>query len=314
MFNDTISAQYQASALGFLELYGDSVAFTGGRPALQFPEDLCEFFCVTGTGGLKAILDAALGEGRRVVKVTIKSIGGQSVQRRFVRALLGVGRGLQANTTEVESEVKIKSEVNENNPGASESEKKAISKAVASVAPILTSKPTPSPTKSPTPPPSNSPTSSPSESHDIGAADQKGWSNWFGKIKTNAPIFCVKTDKELRKIILYSGGKVRVTGATHSEDGLVMQRVESNVTLVSLVNHIPDHPDWTPRADPKTGLIRLWAGQSWYEATALYRPHGLVLRERTGVRFFSVGGVVSNPVHGGSKEGGLLRIVMLLKC
>ena len=140
-------------------------------------------------------------------------------------------------------------------------------------------------------------------------ADQMGWSNWHREITTLAPVFRVKNDKELRQIIKLSGKinkegdtkcTVRVTGATHSEDGLVMQRGEENVVVVSLVDHAPDHLEWVPRADPDTGLVRLRAGQSWYEATALYRPHGLVLPERTAGRFFSVGGVVANPVHGGS--------------
>jgi hypothetical protein len=61
-------------------------------------------------------------------------------------------------------------------------------------------------------------------------ADQIGWSNWGGEITTLAPVFRVKTDKDLRQIIKYSkkdgACKVRVTGATHSEDGLVMQRLQ----------------------------------------------------------------------------------------
>jgi len=140
-------------------------------------------------------------------------------------------------------------------------------------------------------------------------ADQMGWSNWHREITTLAPVFRVKNDKELREIIKLSRKinkdgntqcTVRVTGATHSEDGLVMQRGEENVVVVSLVDHAPDHLEWVPRADPDTGIVRLRAGQSWYEATALYRHHGLVLPERTAGRFFSVGGVIANPVHGGS--------------
>lgn len=67
-------------------------------------------------------------------------------------------------------------------------------------------------------------------------ADQIGWSNWGGKVTTLAPVFRVKTDKDLRQIIKYSkkdgACTVRVTGATHSEDGLVMQRGEKNVVLI----------------------------------------------------------------------------------
>jgi len=136
-------------------------------------------------------------------------------------------------------------------------------------------------------------------------ADQIGWSNWGGKVTTLAPVFRVKTDKDLRQIIKYSkkdgACTVRVTGATHSEDGLVMQRGEKNVVLISLVVHKPANSNWVSRViNRTTGLVRLQAGMSWYDASALYRPQGLVLPERTSGRFFSVGGVIANPVHGGS--------------
>jgi len=150
----------------------------------------------------------------------------------------------------------------------------------------------------------------------IRVADQMGWANWFGEIETFSPVFRIKTDEELQKIIkisrkvVDSNGnrcKIRVTGAGHTEDGLVMQREEPNVVIISLVDHLPDDQTWRPSADPETGLVRLLSGMSWYDAVVLYRPLGLVQRERAGGRFFSVGGVIANPVHGGSKSGGFIH-------
>ncbi|KAL3791290.1 hypothetical protein ACHAWO_000024 [Cyclotella atomus] len=83
-----------------------------------------------------------------------------------------------------------------------------------------------------------------------------------------------------------------------------MQRTKEDVVLVSLVDHTPDDKACTPSVDAATGRVRLLVGQSWYDAIALYRHHGLVMPERTLGRFFSVGGVIANAVYGGSREGG----------
>jgi FAD/FMN-containing dehydrogenase len=88
---------------------------------------------------------------------------------------------------------------------------------------------------------------------------------------------------------------------------MVMQRTEEDVVLVSLVDHTPDDKAWAPSVDVATGRVSLLAGQSWYDAIALYRHHGLVMPERTLARFCSVGGVIANAVYGGSREGGFVH-------
>ena len=86
-----------------------------------------------------------------------------------------------------------------------------------------------------------------------------------------------------------------------------MQRTEEDVVLVSLVDYMPDDEAWKPSVNVDQGTVRLLAGQSWYDAVALYRHHGLIMPERTLGRFFSVGGVIANAVHGGSREGGFIH-------
>lgn len=146
-------------------------------------------------------------------------------------------------------------------------------------------------------------------------AAEIGWSNWYHSVETFAPVFRVKSDQELRDIIKASRkedhGQTRCTvrpfGSTHTYDGMVMQRTEEDAVLVSLVDHTPDDEAWAPNVDVATGRVRLLAGQSWYDAVALYRHHGLIMPERTVGRFFSVGGVIANAVHGGSREGGFVH-------
>jgi hypothetical protein len=68
-------------------------------------------------------------------------------------------------------------------------------------------------------------------------ADQIGWSNWYESVETFAPVFRVKSDKELRDIIKASKKEedgetkctVRPFGSTHTYDGMVMQRTETDV-------------------------------------------------------------------------------------
>lgn len=96
-------------------------------------------------------------------------------------------------------------------------------------------------------------------------------------------------------------------GATHSEDGMVMQRGEDNVAIVSLVDHTPDDVNWGPSLDKVNAKVRLTAGMSWYDAIQLFRAQGFVLNTRTPGRGFSVGGVIANMVHGGGSQYGFIH-------
>ncbi|KAL3800187.1 hypothetical protein HJC23_001108, partial [Cyclotella cryptica] len=147
-------------------------------------------------------------------------------------------------------------------------------------------------------------------------ADQLGWSNCYNSVEMFAHVFRVRNDRELCKIIKLSRETdasdkkrciVRLFGSTHTYDGLVMQRAETDVVLISLIDHTPDDPAWAPSVDSTTDRVRLLAGQCWYDAVALDRHHGLVLPERTLGHFFSVGGVIANAVHVGLREGGFIH-------
>jgi UDP-N-acetylenolpyruvoylglucosamine reductase len=141
-------------------------------------------------------------------------------------------------------------------------------------------------------------------------ADQLGWTNWEEIISTNAAVFRPTSDDQLSKILTAASKKgctVRISGATHSSDGLVMQRAESNIVLVSLADHQISNSAWRNRLDSDNNRVRIGAGQSLYQLLALIRPQGYLLPTRTSGRYFTVGGIVSNMVHGGGQGAGFLQ-------
>jgi len=89
-------------------------------------------------------------------------------------------------------------------------------------------------------------------------------------------------------------------GARHSWDGMVMQRNEKDVVVISLASHATEIEGWLNSIHrPESSSFRIGAGKSWYDVSALIRPHGYVLNSRSAGAFFSVGGVIANIVHGG---------------
>ena len=141
-----------------------------------------------------------------------------------------------------------------------------------------------------------------SPSCSLGIATHFGWGNWFETVSTlDTPVFRVKSDKELKKIVKKSASKgcrVRPMGTTHSADGLVIQRTSEDVVVVSLADYTTNRDDWADGIDTETGLARFRAGMLFYEAVAISRPHGFVFRERSAIPLFTIGGVVANMVHG----------------
>jgi hypothetical protein len=141
-------------------------------------------------------------------------------------------------------------------------------------------------------------------------AYELGWENWQEIIETNSAIFRPKNDRDLQKILQKSQDNqcvVRMSGARGSHDGLVMQRLEENTVLISLADHITSTREWQDKMIPDTNRVRIGAGKTFYDLTKLIRPEGFLLRTRTAGRYFTIGGVVANMVHGGSKDSGFLH-------
>jgi hypothetical protein len=124
------------------------------------------------------------------------------------------------------------------------------------------------------------------------------FATWFGTLYTNSPVLFPKTDAELAAIVTTaadSGCKVRVRGAGHSEDGLVMQKQDENVVVVHLKDYVPDDPAWHGVIDAETPSIKIRTGASLLELISVIRPQGYLLRSFTAGAIFSVGGVYMNP-------------------
>lgn len=139
---------------------------------------------------------------------------------------------------------------------------------------------------------------------------KKKWQNWSTDVSNFTPIYRPKTDKQLRKIIRRSkryGCKIRMMGATHSQDGMVTQRKEEDVVIISLASHSTRRKKWKDSIHPESSTFVIGAGKSWYDVSALIRPHGYVLNARTAGAHFSVGGVISNMVHGGGRSTGFVH-------
>jgi FAD/FMN-containing dehydrogenase len=96
-------------------------------------------------------------------------------------------------------------------------------------------------------------------------------------ITTFTPIFRPATDDELRRIVESSkmhGYTVRMMGARHSWNGMVMQRNEKDVVVISLTSHTTESEGWHNSIHPESSTFRIGAGKSWYDVSALIRPHG----------------------------------------
>lgn len=104
-----------------------------------------------------------------------------------------------------------------------------------------------------------------------------------------------------------NGCTVRPTGATGSHDGLVIQRLEEKIVIISLADYQTQHKQWQDKMNLQTLRVRINAGKSLYDLTQLTRSQGFLLKSRTAGRYFTIGGIVANMVHGGGKNEGFIQ-------
>lgn len=154
------------------------------------------------------------------------------------------------------------------------------------------------------------------------AADGAVFKTWMDSVVTSSPVVRPRSDSELADVLsraAASGCRVRVVGASHTENGMVQQKGEFGVVVVNLSQYVPDDAAWDGVVSAGVAggepSIRISAGASFLQLMAAARPQGLVLPTQTAGFFFSVGGVVMNPsVHGGTfGEGRLNALVMSLR-
>lgn len=139
---------------------------------------------------------------------------------------------------------------------------------------------------------------------------------WLYSVITEAPVLYPYTDAELQEILENArrgGCKVRVSGATHSQDGFVVQLSETlneKVVVINLANYIPPSP-WNEKLDETTGKLRISAGRTFLDVMRVARPKGFLMETQTAGLFFTVGGVMGSPsVHGATFNRGKLSYYM----
>jgi FAD/FMN-containing dehydrogenase len=138
---------------------------------------------------------------------------------------------------------------------------------------------------------------------------------WYDQTFTNSPVLFPTNDEELCTIVSTAkknGCKVRVRGAGHSEDGLVMQKLDELGDADIVVVHLKDYTPTDSATDGSTGAswngflleeqstVKVPTGWSTLELMALIRPQGYLTRTNTAGRIFSVGGAYLNPSVNGN--------------
>jgi hypothetical protein len=130
---------------------------------------------------------------------------------------------------------------------------------------------------------------------------------------TNVGIVYPETDADIMTTMVNAkaaGKKVRVMGATHSAPGLVTDGKDgsgastaSNQIVISLYKYEPPvesgfrlGPEKIDSSDPK---VTIPCGYTYLDLYQHIRPQKYFLPNQTAGFFFTIGGTVSNPIHGG---------------
>jgi len=154
-----------------------------------------------------------------------------------------------------------------------------------------------------------------------GFYSDENFHTWFDSqyLFTNSPVLFPKNDDEIRNIVTTAkanGCKVRVRGAGHSKDGVVMQKLDEledfETIVINLKDYTPDDSQWDAVLDPSTPSIKISAGASIVEMLSIVRPVGYLPTTVMDGRYFSVGGAYLNPsCHGATIEESRLAAQVL---
>eukprot|EP00581_Thalassiosira_minuscula_P019778 CAMPEP_0183733056 /NCGR_PEP_ID=MMETSP0737-20130205/40049_1 /TAXON_ID=385413 /ORGANISM="Thalassiosira miniscula, Strain CCMP1093" /LENGTH=709 /DNA_ID=CAMNT_0025966229 /DNA_START=330 /DNA_END=2459 /DNA_ORIENTATION=+ len=140
-----------------------------------------------------------------------------------------------------------------------------------------------------------------------GMSSTRVFRNWAGTVRTDHPLIMPKDDAELKSILQKAsagGCTVRPAGSGHSAAGVVAEEsTQSNVVVVSLVEYAPSDRDWAAVDLVASGgdeaTVRIPGGSTQLKLYATIRPAGYFLPTQTAGWLFTIGGVLSNFVHGG---------------
>jgi len=126
------------------------------------------------------------------------------------------------------------------------------------------------------------------------------WLNWLGNIDSCSPWMMPHNDAELRqllKLAIAKGYKVRPSGATHSNGALLTDPHALHVVIISLAKYTAP-PEWNYHLDEGRKLVKVNGGWNWLELYRRIRGRNLFLPTQTAGYFFQVAGNIANCVHG----------------
>ena len=141
-----------------------------------------------------------------------------------------------------------------------------------------------------------------------GMSSQKTFRTWAGTVRTEHPLLMPKNDDQLRSILSRAragGCAVRPAGSGHSAAGVVAE-VTGSVVVISLTEYTPSDLEWVVPTllEDEEASVRIPAGSTQLDLYSTIRPRGYFLPTQTAGWLFSVGGLLSNFVHGGTFGAG----------
>ena len=133
--------------------------------------------------------------------------------------------------------------------------------------------------------------------------------NFEEDIITNMPIVYPKNDSELAayyKTIADNNCKARPVGATHTSSSVITSEAEYDTIGISLAEYHPDDKAWDMVLDQGNSSIKIPAGRSLFDLFQAIRPYGFFLPTQTAGPIFTIGGIITNTVHGGVFKAGFV--------
>lgn len=131
--------------------------------------------------------------------------------------------------------------------------------------------------------------------------------NWSSNLKNPAPILYPTSDQDLRELLHQAerlSQIVRVVGSAHSQSPAVCDNAERDCMLVSLRDYHAEPEDITIRHDLREVTVNAgWTIASLYDHLS---PHRYFLDTQTTSSVFTIGGIVSMPVHGARLGAGFI--------
>ena len=135
-----------------------------------------------------------------------------------------------------------------------------------------------------------------------GVTSNATYVNFEETLITNMPIVYPKTDSELEQTLLTlaaNGCKARPVGATHTSSSVITSEAEEDTIGISLAEYHPDDKAWDLVLHQDNSTVKIPAGRSLYDLYEAIRPYGFFLPTQTAGPIFTMGGIVTNTVHGG---------------